>query len=150
VPIPPAPRAQPSAAPAPALALDGWARVPNVRRELSRLPACAARRALGTRFLLQRSVADAIVDGHHELAQGVVYDIRVSGREACVAAMAALLSPDRAAPQAGAAPGPGAAAGGPVTFARADFAAQRAEGGERGEGGQGSVRRLGCALQARP
>jgi hypothetical protein len=169
VPIPPRPRGTAQAAPAADVArlgLDGWAVVPNVRRELTRLPACSAH-PRGNRFVFQRSVADAVVDGHRETAQGAVYDVRVtalegnrhsptsstsvgtphsrvlSGSDACIAAMAALLSPDRAAP------GSGAPAEGPVAFARADFSARRAEGGERGVGARGSTRRLVCTLSPR-
>ncbi|WP_437671074.1 hypothetical protein [Sorangium sp. So ce131] len=134
--------ASPAKAP-PLLPLDGWDVVPNVRRELTRLPACGAR-PRGARFLLDRASAPATVDGHAAVARAAVYDVRVSGGDACVAKIAALIEPE-ARPERP----PGAAAGpGPLAFVRADFAARRAEGGARGPGG--AARRLACSLPLRP
>jgi hypothetical protein len=71
----------------------------------------------------------------------------MAGAEACVASLAALLSPASAAP---AAPPPrGAPAGGPVAFARVDLAGRRAEGGDRGLEPPPAVRRLSCVLSPR-
>jgi hypothetical protein len=158
LPIPPKPGA---AVPVP---LTGWAEAPNLRRELGRLPACGPR-PKGARFLLHRLSGAASIDGYRAHLQSAVYDVRMVGAGACVASVAALLSPERgaAAPQAakGAPTGglgaqrarprsPQALTGGPVTFARADFAGKRGEGGERGLDPQAPVRRLGCGLVARP
>jgi hypothetical protein len=146
LPIPPA--SKPGATPAASalIPLGGWADAPNLRRELGRLPACGAR-PKGARFLLHRLSGSASVDGYREHIQSAVYDVRVTGADACVASVAALLSAERGAGPAQA--GKGAPAGGPVTFARADFLAKRAEGGERGLDPQASVRRLGCSLERR-
>ncbi|MGK3978896.1 hypothetical protein WMF38_45165 [Sorangium sp. So ce118] len=140
----------------PLLPLDGWELAPNVRTELTRLPACAARPP-GARFLLGRASAFATVDGRGAPASAAVYDVRVSGRDGCVAKIAALLDRDRRGEAQ-----PGAA---PLAFLRADLAARRAEGGERGIGeaagspggmmrdrarpGPGA-RRLACSLSVRP
>ncbi|WP_437586682.1 hypothetical protein [Sorangium sp. So ce1000] len=145
---------------APLLPLDGWDIVPDVRTELTRLPACAARPP-GARFQLDRASAFATVDGHRAPASAAVYDIRVSGRDACVAKIAALIDLERRTEGE-----PGA---GPLAFVRADLAAQRAEGGEReiveGAGKLGGTsgtngtdgrppgrpaRRLACSLPIRP
>ncbi|WP_437752953.1 hypothetical protein [Sorangium sp. So ce1389] len=175
VPIPPAPGAAPGAraqrgareAPVqrippgalatapPLLPLEGWELAPNVRTELTRLPACAARPP-GARFLLGRASAFATVDGRGAPASAAVYDVRVSGRDGCVAKIAALLERDRRGEAQ-----PGAA---PIAFVRADLAARRAEGGERGIGEAagrpggtmrdgarlGGARRLACSLPVRP
>ncbi|WP_437500902.1 hypothetical protein [Sorangium sp. So ce1099] len=138
----------------PLLPLDGWELAPNVRTELTRLPACAARPP-GARFLLGRASAFATVDGRDAPASAAVYDVRVSGRDGCVAKIAALLDRDRRGEAR-----PGAAS---IAFVRADLAARRAEGGERGIGeAAGSpggttrepvrpaARRLACSLPVRP
>ncbi|WP_437792711.1 hypothetical protein [Sorangium sp. So ce693] len=163
VPIPPAATtAQGATAKAPPLLpLDGWAIVPNVRTELTRMPACAARPP-GARFLLDRASAFATVDGHRAPASTAVYDVRVSGRDVCVAKIAALMDLERRTDGQ-----PGAS---PLAFVRADLAARRAEGGDRGIGqGAGKpgatdategkaagkpagrpARRLACSLAVRP
>ncbi|WP_437955451.1 hypothetical protein WME76_28570 [Sorangium sp. So ce119] len=142
----------------PLLPLDGWEIAPNVRTDLTRLPACGARPS-GARFLLDRASAFATVDGHGAPASAAVYDVRVSGGHACVAKIAALIDPDR---RGEARPGAG-----PPAFVRADLAARRAEGGELGIGeGAGrpggtargtlrgttppAARRLACSLPVRP
>ncbi|WP_437303690.1 hypothetical protein [Sorangium sp. So ce388] len=143
----------------PLLPLDGWEIAPNVRTELTRLPACAARPP-GARFLLGRASAFATVDGRGAPASAAVYDVRVSGRDGCVAKIAALLDRDRRGEAQ-----PGSA---PIAFVRADLAARRAEGGERGIGeaagrpggtmrdrarperAGGGARRLACSLPVRP
>ncbi|WP_437935022.1 hypothetical protein [Sorangium sp. So ce341] len=157
-----APGAPPeTAAPAktpPLLPLDGWEIAPNVRAELTRLPACAAR-PRGDRFVLDRASAAATVDGRGAIASTAVYDVRVSGRDACVAKIAALIEPERRA-EAPPSARPGA---GEIAYVRADLAAQRAEGGERGIGEgagrlggtargavRGATRRLACSLPVRP
>jgi hypothetical protein len=141
LPIPPKPGAGPAAA-AP-IPLAGWAEAPNLRRELGRLPGCGPK-PKGARFLLHRLSGAASIDGTREHIQAAVYDVRMASAEACVASVAALLSPERggAARQA--------AKGGPVTFARADFVGKRGEGGERGLDPRAPARRLGCGLVARP
>ncbi|WP_437808470.1 hypothetical protein [Sorangium sp. So ce1078] len=147
----------PMAAP-PLLPLDGWEIAPNVRTELTRLPACPAR-PRGARFVLDRASASATIDGHGATASMAVYEVRVSGRDACVAKVAALVDLDRRREdQPSARPG-----GGEIAFVRADLAAQRAEGGERGIGegagrlggtvrgtAHGTARRLACSLPVRP
>ncbi|WP_437630995.1 hypothetical protein [Sorangium sp. So ce854] len=163
VPIPPAEEAAPGAlekAP-PLVPLDGWDVAPNLRTELTRLPACAAR-PRGARFLLHRMSAFATVDGHGAIASAAVYDVRVSGRDACVAKVAALIDRDH---RGEAWPGAGL-----PSFVRADLAARRAEIGELGNGeGAGrpggtaggaaptapeptrsTARRLACSLRVRP
>ncbi|XXX73757.1 hypothetical protein WMF30_39545 [Sorangium sp. So ce134] len=141
----------------PLLPLDGWEIAPNVRAELTRLPACPAR-ARGARFVLDRASAAATVDGRGATASMAVYEVRVSGRDACVSKVAALIDPDRRTEaQPSARPGAGE-----IAFVRADLASQRAEGGERGIGegagrpggtSRGAVRgarRLACSLPVRP
>ncbi|WP_437903346.1 hypothetical protein WME95_33045 [Sorangium sp. So ce327] len=167
VPIPPAATtAQGATAKAPPLLpLDGWEIVPNVRTELTRMPACAARPP-GARFLLDRSSAFATIDGRRAPASTAVYDVRVSGRDVCVAKIAALMDLERRTD--------GQPSAGPLAFVRADLAARRAEGGDRGIG-QGAAklggiggtegtaagraaggpadrpaRRLACSLPVRP
>ncbi|WP_437523067.1 hypothetical protein WME79_33245 [Sorangium sp. So ce726] len=142
----------------PLLPLDGWEIVPNVRTELTRMPACAARPP-GARFLLDRASAFATVDGHRAPASTAVYDVRVSGRDVCVAKIAALIDLERRTDGQ-----PGASQ---LAFVRADLAARRAEGGDRGIGqGAGKLggtegrpagrpadrpaRRLACSLPVRP
>ncbi|WP_437596731.1 hypothetical protein WMF28_29635 [Sorangium sp. So ce590] len=168
VPIPPAEKTAPGtpAKVPPLLPLDGWEIAPNVRTELTRLPACPAR-PRGARFVLDRASASVSIDGHGATASTAVYDVRVSGPDACVAKVAALIDLDR---RTGGEPsaGPGA---GEIAFVRADLAARRAEGGERGigegagRGGgtvhgtargtvrgtvHGTARRLACSLPVRP
>ncbi|WP_437775728.1 hypothetical protein [Sorangium sp. So ce1097] len=164
VPIPPAEEAAPGAlekAP-PLVPLDGWEVAPNLRTELTRLPACAAR-PRGARFLVHRMSAFATVDGHGAIASAAVYDVRVSGRDACVAKIAALIDRDHR--------GEAWSGAGLPALVRADLAARRAEIGELGNGeGAGrpggtaggaapgtapaatrsTARRLACSLHVRP
>ncbi|WP_438014795.1 hypothetical protein WMF18_28395 [Sorangium sp. So ce315] len=137
VPIPPAEQAAPGALAKipPLLPLDGWEVAPNLRAELTRLPACAAR-PRGARFLLHRVSAFATVDGHGAIASAAVYDVRVSGRDGCVAKIAALIDRDA---RGEAWPGAGTPA-----LVRADLTAQRAEVGELGNG-EGAGRPGGTA-----
>jgi hypothetical protein len=157
VPIPPfdkksATRPPPPAAPS----LDGWARLPFLARDAASFPACAAS-PKGARFVIQRGTMAAQVDGVDESGTLALYDLRISGNDACVAGLSAFLSPDRRArtpapsaakPAAKGATTPPRGAG-PVAFVRADFAGKRAEGGDRGVA-PSSVRRLSCALLAKP
>ncbi|WP_129351489.1 hypothetical protein [Sorangium cellulosum] len=139
-----------TAAPPPRLPLDGWEVAPSLRRTLTRLPACGAR-PRGTRFLVGRASAVVIVDGRAAPAREAVYDVRVSGADACVTGITALLDPAaRGALPPGAARGPG-----PLAFVRADLAARRAEGGAHDIGDDdgrrgGPLRRLACSLSLRP
>ena len=98
------------------------------------MPVCAAS-AGGARFVLQRAALDAEIDGQRASATRVLYTLRVSSTEACVSEISALLTSERAAD--------------PPAFVRADLAGKRAEGGERGVS-PGAVRRLRCALVAKP
>ncbi|WP_437275732.1 hypothetical protein WME90_31390 [Sorangium sp. So ce375] len=139
VPIPPAAKTAQGAIAkaAPLLPLDGWDIVPNVRTELTRFPECAAR-PRGTRFLLDRVSAPATIDGQRAPTSTAVYDVRMSGGDVCVAKMAALIDPERRTE--------GQAGAGPLAFVRADFAARRAEGGERWSGdGAGRLGGTGAA-----
>jgi hypothetical protein len=149
VPIP-APPKPGGAAPLAPIPLDGWSPAPNLRTDLARLPACAAR-PRGDRFLVQRTTGEAAIDGQRELAQGVVYDVRVAAGDASSAGVTALLFPDRARPAPpppkGAPPPP--LATGPVAFLRADLIGKRAEGGERGTDARAGFRRLACTLSPR-
>lgn len=147
--IPPAPRAGAPSAAAAAIPLDGWSRAPNLRRDLGRFPACKAQ-PKGARYVIQKQWGDAAVDGLRERVQSAIYDVRVAGSEACVAQVAALLTPERGAAAAAGQPpkGKGTAApqaSGPVSFARIDLPAKRAEGGDRGTGT--ALRRLSCSLE---
>ncbi|MFO0762780.1 MAG: hypothetical protein U0359_40460 [Byssovorax sp.] len=136
--------------------LDGWARVPFLPRDTGALPACAAS-AKGSRFVVARGTLGAQVDGVDEQGSQVLYELRLSGAEACVSGVRALLTPERrprpAAPPDKAAPKggkkPPAHAGGPVAFVRADLAGKKAEGGDRGVP-PAAVRRLSCSLSGKP
>jgi hypothetical protein len=138
--------------------LEGWARVPFLLRDAATLPACTAKSS-GPRFEIQRGALGAQVDGVDESSSLSLYDLRLSSSEACVASITAMLSPDRrqrpAAPSApksapkGKKPAAPAPTGGAVAFVRADLAARRAEGGERGLP-PAPVRKLGCSLVAKP
>jgi hypothetical protein len=144
-------RALPIAAARPAPpTLDGWTRAPNLRRDVGAFPPCAAKPA-GASFIVPRSFINVRIDGVDHGGVTSLYDVRVAGEGACIAAMSALVSPSRAASSAkGAAPpkkGAKPAAGGPVAFVRVDLAGKRAEGGERGTA-PAKVHRLTCALDA--
>lgn len=130
-------------------ALDGWTRAPAVRRDLGALPACTAK-AKGARFSLARSSMHATIDGIAESGYPSIYEVRVSGAEACVASITATLTPERrgaSAPPAGNKP-KGPAPAGPAAFVRADVASKRAEGGDRGVP-PAAVRRMSCSLGPR-
>lgn len=132
--------------------LDGWTRVANVRRDLGALDACTEK-SPGARFFVPRSAISAQIDGAGEAGTVAVYEVRVAGAEACIAAVSGFLTPDRRAPAREAAPpkkkGP-ADASGPVGFLRADLRGKRAEGGDRGLSPPAAQRRLGCALSNKP
>lgn len=161
LPIPPLARSStgPSAVSAPPpvpVALDGWVPVTNVRREMTRLPACGAK-AKGARFLLPIRQLNLQVDGVDHAQPDALYDVRLSTGEACVVGLAALVSPGARPSAAAAGSTPGGAGKpaktpavkpGPVTFVRVDLGGKRAEGGSRGV--PGSVRKLQCALRGKP
>ena len=139
--------------------LDGWVPVVNVRREAGRLPACAdARQAPGAfRLSVARSALDVAVDALPATAQTALYEVRLTppasgaapaAGQACVTGLAALVSPARKAPPAGTTTTDKAAPK-PVTFVRVDVAGKKAEGGERGLGGAGAVKKLACTLGGR-
>lgn len=141
LPIPP----RGAARPAPPT-LDGWTRAPNLRRDVGSLPACSAKPA-GASFLVARSFIGVRVDGLEHGGATSLYDVRVSGESACIAAMSALLSAPRgAASTSSAKKPPKPAASGPVAFVRVDLAGKRAEGGDRGTT-PAAIRRLACALE---
>jgi hypothetical protein len=149
----PIPAAQKKGAPVPAAAtptLAEWTATPNVRQQIGRLPACAAK-PKGARFVLARGYARAAMDGAAGGMSGALYDVRVSSGNACVVAISTLFTPDRTAaptpPTPGAKPAP--AKKGPVAFVRADLAGKRAEGGGRGLPGKEAVRRMACTLEER-
>jgi hypothetical protein len=102
----PAPKAADprAASKAPLPSIDGWTPVVNVRRQASRLPACGAK-PRGVKMAITRPTLGVRVDGIEESASSVVYDVRLAGDEACVASLAALVSP-----VAGESPGPSAKA----------------------------------------
>jgi hypothetical protein len=125
--------------------LADWTAAPNVRQELGRLPTCAGK-PKGQRFLVARGYARAAVDGANGSMSSALYDVRLSGNDACVAQIAALVTPDRGAPPA-APDKKGGPKKGPVAFLRADFANKRGEGGERGVGIKDAMRRLTCSLE---
>ena len=99
----PAPRAAAVSKP-PLPSLEGWTAAVNVRRQAARLPACGAK-PRGIKMEITRPSLDVRVDGIEEQASSVVYDVRLAGDEACVASLAALVSPI-----AGESPGPSAPA----------------------------------------
>jgi hypothetical protein len=142
----------PQAPPSPTL--EGWTMVPNVRQTVMRLPVCAAKPKAGARFIVPRGYGRAMVDGANGSLAAALYDVRLSGMDACVAQLSTLFTPDRTPtrpapppPVKGAKPPP--APKGPITFVRADFLAKRAEGGERGMPGKDAVRKVVCALEER-
>ncbi len=142
LPIPPLGAARPASP-----TLDGWTRAPNLRRDVGALPACAARPA-GATFIVPRSFIAVRIDGVDHGGVTSLYDVRVTGENACVAGMSALLSPSRRAGSTPAPPPKGAkpAAAGPVAFVRIDLAGKRAEGGDRGTTAP-KIRRFTCALE---
>jgi hypothetical protein len=152
----PLPAADKKGAPAPPAAaptLADWTATPNVRQQMSRLPACAAQ-PKGARFLVTRSYGRGTVDGASGGLSATLYDVRVTPGNACVVGVSTLFTPDRAAappPPPPARPGakPVPAKKGPVAFVRADLAGKRAEGGDRGLPGKDVVRRLACTLEER-
>ncbi|XXY53069.1 hypothetical protein WME91_18240 [Sorangium sp. So ce269] len=135
--------------PAPPLPLDGWAPARDVHRDPSRLPACtldsAAVVSKGARFLVHRSTLDVIVDDRRALAHDALYDVRVSGGDACVASVAAALGSEWSTPGVRATAF-GVHPGRAIRFVRADFLARGAEEGALGPDVEGSPRRLTCAL----
>ncbi|WP_438024607.1 hypothetical protein [Sorangium sp. So ce233] len=149
--------------------LDGWEVAVDLRRELTRLPACEAR-PRGGRFQAmpdgRRGGAGAILDGERASARGAVYEVGVSGKDACVAGVTAWIEPER--PADGASERGGVVGGGGKeaawrAFARVDFTSGKAEGGMLDAGGgapapgkaaapaqRGVLRRLACSLEVRP
>jgi hypothetical protein len=120
--------------------LEGWARLPPFLHRIEALPACGPR-VSGARFTLVRSSLHAEVDGASEIAGQALYDVRLSGSDACIAGVTATLAPDnRPRPSA---PPPSAPT--PAAFVRADFTSKRAEGGERGLP-PAAMRRMTCSL----
>jgi len=152
----PIPAADKKGAPPPPAAtptLTDWTAAPNVRQQIGRLPACAAK-PKGARFVLTRGYARAIMDGAAGGTSAALYDLRVSPAEACVVGISTLFTPDRvtsAPPPPKALPGakPAPAKKGPVGFVRADLTGKRAEGGDRGLPGKDAVRRMACTLEER-
>ncbi|MDI1446758.1 hypothetical protein [Polyangium sp. 6x1] len=152
----PIPAADKKGAPAPlplAPTLEGWATVPNVRNQIGRLATCGAKPKAGVRFFVTRGYARAAMDGANGSLASALYDVRLSGNDACVAQVSTLYAPDRASarPTPPATPGKGAppAKKGPITFVRADFLGKKAEGGDRGLPAKDQVFKLSCALEER-
>ena len=137
LPIPKLDKASPDKAPPPVqVPLDGWSRLPSLARPLASLAVCGARPD-GLRFSLKRAALRAEIDGVGETASTALYDVRVTGEEACVEGISAMLVRDRRASTKGAAS---------ASFVRADLVGKKAEGGDRGLAPDARVRRLKCAL----
>ncbi|MRG97945.1 hypothetical protein [Polyangium spumosum] len=134
--------------------LDGWTAAPNVRNQVARLPTCGAKPKAALRFLVTRSYARGVMDGTSGSLSASIYDVRVTGSEACTAGVSTLYAPDRSSRPP---PPPPVVAGkpappkkkGPITFVRADFLGKKAEGGERGLPAKDQVFKLSCTLDER-
>jgi hypothetical protein len=155
LPIPAMAKGEAKPPPPAAPALDGWTRVPPLRRALGTLPACTAK-TKGARFLVDRSSLRTEIDGLAANGSSVHYGVRLTGAEACVDAVYATLAKSRSTPKpvtpAKTAPGakpakpPAKAAPTGATWVRADLVGNKAEGGERGAPPAGDTRRMKCAL----
>ena len=136
---------------APAPTLEGWTMVPNIRQTISKLPICATKPKPGPRFFVMRGFGRATMDNATGSLASALYDVRLSGMDACVAQVSTLFTADRSGSKA---PPPPPAKGakpatpkGPIAFVRADFLGKRAEGGERGMPGKDMVRKMVCGLE---
>ena len=152
----PIPAAEKKGAPAPlplAPTLDGWVTAPNVRNLVARLAPCGAKPKAGARFFVTRSYARGVMDGAGGSLSSSVYDVRVTGNDACTAGVSTLYAPDRASarptPPPPAAGKPAPPKKGPIAFVRADFLGKKAEGGDRGLPAKDQVFKLSCALDER-
>ncbi len=158
-PIPPAEKKGAPAALPLAPTLEGWVTAPNVRSQVGKLAPCAAKPKAGVRFFVTRSYARATMDGAGGSLASTLYDVRLSGNDACIAQVATLYAPDRSSARTPPPPTPtiGKTTGkpaapvkkGPITFVRADFLAKRSEGGDRGLPAKDQVYKLTCALDER-
>ncbi|HVK68954.1 MAG TPA: hypothetical protein VM694_31070 [Polyangium sp.] len=155
-PIPP-PEKKGAPAPLPlAPTLEGWATAPNIRNQVGKLASCGTKPKAGVRFFVTRGYARAAMDGASGSLASALYDVRLSGNDACIAQMSTLYAPDRASarptPPPSTAPGKGPpppAKKGPITFVRADFLGKKAEGGDRGLPAKDQVFKLSCTLEER-
>lgn len=143
------------------ISLDGWAPVANVvRRDVTRLPACAAK-VKGSRFIFTAKQLYLSVDELPHQAQDTLYEAVLGQGDACLSSLSAIVAP---APRTSAtrAPAPTPASGKPAKPAappagakpeplgwlRVDLTGKRAEGGDRGY--PGSAKKLTCSLSAKP
>ncbi|APR88008.1 hypothetical protein A7982_13357 [Minicystis rosea] len=151
LPIPPLDKAAPDKAPAAiVLPLDGWTRLPPIRRNLGSFPVCAAR-GKGHDFLLDRSVLRTEIDGISGTGATTRYAVRVNGNDICVQGLSATLTVSKpkgasppATPPKGGRPPPNF---GNTLFVRADLTGKKAEGGNRGLLPEAEVHRMKCTLE---
>ena len=149
--IPPLDKAAPDKAPpAATLPLDGWTRLPPIKRRLGALPICGAR-GKGHDFSLERSALRAEIDSVGGTGATTRYAIRVTGNDVCVHGLSATLTvskrgapPPPAVPLKGGKPPPSF---GNALFVRADLTGKKAEGGQRGLLPDAEVHRMKCTLE---
>ncbi|MFT3765800.1 MAG: hypothetical protein QM820_09815 [Minicystis sp.] len=154
LPIPALDKASPDKAPPPVpVTLDGWTRLPPLKRALGALPACGAK-AKGAQFVIERSGLRAEIDGVSQSGSAARYEVRVTGNDVCVEGLSAMLTVGRTKGGGPKAPPPGKpgakppapAAGSGASFVRVDLLGKKAEGGTRGLLPDAEVRRMSCAL----
>lgn len=137
LPIPVADKKDKNAKPAPhpqTVWLDGWTEIANYRRDMGHYPACG-KSPKGFRVIAPRYSGFAVVDGTDESTNMASFDLRVNGKEVCVASEIQFLSSigrPPPPPKDAKAPPAGSPVPGPVSFLRFDLLGNKAEGGDRG------------------